>query len=58
MAELPAHNRVSFANFVWDVNRSVEVGFGVSHWDTDYAGPGPNIDNDAMVYHTRLSAKC
>ncbi len=56
-AELPTQNRVAFANLIWDVNRSLEVGFEVSHWDTDYAGPGPNIDNDAMVYHTRVSAK-
>ncbi|MDG2222040.1 MAG: hypothetical protein P8L85_11705 [Rubripirellula sp.] len=60
-AELPSQNRVAFANLIWDVNRSLEVGFEVSHWDTDYAGPSPgpspDIDNEAMVYHTRVSAK-
>jgi hypothetical protein len=47
-------NEVIFANLIWDVTAQFQVGFEVSHWDTDYV---LLPDNDAMVYHTRVQLK-
>lgn len=54
-AGLPTRNEVAFANVIWDVNSSLEVGFEISRWETSYTAPVP--DNDAMVYHTRVRVK-
>jgi hypothetical protein len=52
---LPTRNEVAYANMIWDVNKSLELGLEVSHWDTSYTGP--LLDNSAMVYHTRVRLK-
>lgn len=52
---LPTRNEVTYANIIWDVTKSLEWGVEVSHWDTTYTGP--LLDNDAMVYHTRVRLK-
>jgi hypothetical protein len=48
-------NRFYFGNILWDVTRSLDVGFEVSYWETDYMPP--LADNDAMVYDTRVRIK-
>ncbi len=46
------------ANIIWDVTRSLEIGFEVSRWETSYANVTPfDIDNDAWIYHTRVRLK-
>ena len=52
---LPTRNEVTYANMIWDVSKSLELGVEVSHWDTTYTGP--LLDKDAMVYHTRVRLK-
>ncbi len=52
---LPTRNEFLFANVIWDVTKSLEIGFEVSRWETTYTAPVP--DNDAMVYHTRVRLK-
>jgi hypothetical protein len=47
-------NEVAFGNLIWDVTAQFQIGFEVSHWDTDYR---LLPDNDAMVYHTRFQLK-
>ena len=54
-------NRIAFGtqagNIMWDVTQNFQVGFEVSHWDTDYAPQAPLIlnqvfrDNQSTVYH-------
>ena len=54
----PSRNRMIFANLVWDITPSLEVGFEVSHWETDYVNVTPvDVSNDSMVYHTRVRLK-
>ncbi len=54
----PIRNQLIFANLIWDVSESLEIGFEVSHWETDYANITPvDISNDSMVYHTRVRLK-
>lgn len=48
-------NQFYFANILWDVTQSLDLGFDVSHWDTDYMPP--LRDNSAMVYNTRVRIK-
>jgi hypothetical protein len=55
----PTQNAFVFANLVFDLTKSTEVGFEIARWDTDYEpslapgdrGPG---DNAAMIYRTRV----
>lgn len=54
-AGLASRNEFVFGNIFWDVTRSIEVGFEVSHWETAYMAPLQ--DNDSMVYHTRVRIK-
>jgi hypothetical protein len=51
----PRRNQFCFGNILWDVTKSVDVGFEVSHWETAYMLPLK--DNQAMVYDTRLRIK-
>jgi X-X-X-Leu-X-X-Gly heptad repeat protein len=60
-AGLASRNEFLFGNIFCDVTRSIEVGFEVSHWKTAYI-PSPalgnlNVNNDAMIYHTRVRIK-
>jgi len=48
-------NQFHFGNILWDVTKSLDVGFEVSHWDTAYMPPLE--DNSAMVYNTRVRIK-
>jgi hypothetical protein len=58
IAARPVRNQLIFANLIWDVSESLEIGFEVSHWETDYANITPvDISNDSMVYHTRVRLK-
>lgn len=60
----PTQNAFVFANLVFDLTKSVEVGFEIARWDTDYMpsrapgdrGPGDRgpCDNAAMIYRTRV----
>ena len=54
-AGLPSRNEWVFGNIIWDVTKSIEVGFEVSHWETDYRAP--LRDNDTMVFHSRVRIK-
>jgi X-X-X-Leu-X-X-Gly heptad repeat protein len=54
-AGLTSRNEFVFGNIFWDVTRSIEVGFEVSHWETAYIAPLQN--NDSMIYHTRVAIK-
>jgi hypothetical protein len=52
-------NAFVFANLVLDLTKSVEVGFEIGRWDTDYMpsrAPGDRGkgDNEAMIYRTRV----
>jgi hypothetical protein len=54
----PIRNDFFFGNIIWDVTKNLEVGFEVSRWETSYANIVPiNIDNQAMVYQTRVRLK-
>ncbi len=58
LAARPVRNEFLFGNIFWDVTESLEVGFEVSHWETSYANITPvDIDNQAMMYHTRVRLK-
>jgi len=58
LAARPVRNQFAFANIIWDVTQSLEVGFEVSRWETSYANVTPiDIDNHAMIYHTRVRLK-
>ncbi len=51
------YNQAVFGNLMWDVTKNFQVGFEVSHWETDYkALPAADIlgDNAGMIYHLRL----
>jgi len=52
---LPSRNEFLFANLIWDATKSIEVGFELSRWETDYMAPLRG--NDAMVYHSRVRIK-
>jgi X-X-X-Leu-X-X-Gly heptad repeat protein len=52
---LPRRNELVFGNIIWDMTRSIELGFELSHWDTEYMAPLQG--NDSMVYHTRVRIK-
>jgi hypothetical protein len=58
-AGLASRNEFAFANIFWDVTHSIEVGFEVSHWRTEYIPKSPMVNpiNDAMIYHTRVRIK-
>ena len=57
-AARPIRNQLIFANLIWDVSESLEIGFEVSHWETDYANITPvDVSNDSMIYHTRVRLK-
>lgn len=54
-------NAFVFANVIWDVAHSAEIGFEIGHRDTDYK-PSPMVDtepgdNKAMIYRTRVLAR-
>lgn len=59
---LPTRNQFAFANLIWDATKSLEIGFEVARWQTDYT-PGaqlgnlPLMDNAAMIYRTRVMLK-
>jgi hypothetical protein len=48
-------NQFCFVNIIWDVTKSIDVGFEVSRWETAYMAP--LHDNQAMVYDTRVRVK-
>jgi len=48
-------NQFCFGNILWDVTKSIDVGFEVSRWETAYMAP--LHDNQAMVYDTRVRVK-
>jgi hypothetical protein len=48
-------NQFCFGNIIWDVTKSIDVGFEVSRWETAYMAP--LHDNQAMVYDTRVRVK-
>lgn len=48
-------NQFCFGNILWDVTKSIDVGFEVSRWETTYMAP--LHDNQAMVYDTRVRLK-
>lgn len=54
-AGLARRNQFYFGNILWDVTKSIDVGFEVSRWETDYMAPLQ--DNQAMVYDTRVRVK-
>ena len=52
-------NQVIFGNLIWDVTKNFQIGFEVSHWDTDYLPQPPPItnlfqSNEGTVYHLRM----
>lgn len=47
-------NEVVFGNLIWDITDQFQVGFEVSHYETDYVDLP---DNDGMVYHARVQYK-
>jgi hypothetical protein len=58
----PTQNAFIFANLIWDITKSCEVGFEIAHWDTDYKplpalGDNESGDNEAMIYRTRIVAR-
>ena len=59
---LPTRNQFAFANLIWDASKSLEIGFEVGRWETDYT-PGGRFgsrflsDNAAMIYRTRVMLK-
>ena len=54
-AGLARRNQFYFGNILWDVTKSIDVGFEVSRWETAYMAPLQ--DNQAMVYDTRVRVK-
>jgi hypothetical protein len=58
-AGLASRNEFAFANIFWDITKSIEVGFEVSHWRTEFIPITNMVDNvnDAMIYHTRVRLK-
>ncbi len=54
-AGLARRNKFYFGNILWDVTKSIDVGFEVSRWETGYMDP--QQDNQAMVYDTRVRVK-
>ena len=54
-AGLAKRNQFYFGNVIWDVTKSIDVGFEVSRWETEYMAPLQ--DNEAMVYDTRVRVK-
>jgi len=48
-------NQFYFGNILWDVSKSIDVGFEISRWETAYMAPLQ--DNQAMVYDTRVRVK-
>jgi hypothetical protein len=54
-AGLAKRNQFYFGNILWDVTKSIDVGFEVSRWETAYMSP--LHDNQAMVYDTRVRVK-
>lgn len=54
-AGLARRNQFYCGNILWDVTKSIDVGFEVSRWETDYMAPLQ--DNQAMVYDTRVRVK-
>ena len=54
-AALASRNEFVFGNIFWDLTSTIELGFEVSHWRTEYMAPLQ--DNDSMVYHTRFRMK-
>jgi hypothetical protein len=54
-AGLAKRNQFYFGNVIWDVTKSIDVGFEVSRWETAYMAPLQ--DNQAMVYDTRVRVK-
>jgi hypothetical protein len=54
-AGLAKRNQFYFGNVIWDVTKSIDVGFEVSRWETEYMAP--LHDNQAMVYDTRVRVK-
>ena len=58
VAARPIRNEFYFGNIIWDITKSLELGFEISHWETSYANVTPlDIDNKAMVYHSRVRLK-
>ena len=57
----PTQNAFIFANLIWDITKSSEVGFEIARWDTDYKpsalGENGSGDNEAMIYRTRVVAR-
>jgi hypothetical protein len=51
----PRRNQFYFGNILWDVTKSIDVGFEISRWETAYMAP--LHDNQAMVYDTRVRIK-
>lgn len=49
-------NRTAFANIVWDLNKSVQLGLQVDYRETDYTQFQPDafLDSDAVVIATRF----
>ena len=50
-------NQAVFGNLIWDVTKHFQVGFEVTHWQTDYkALPAAFVlgNNQGMDYHLRL----
>ena len=41
VAARPIRNQCCFANIIWDVTESLDVGFEISHWETSYANVTP-----------------
>ncbi len=46
-----SRNEVVWANLIWDVNKSFDVAFEISHRETDYIAP--SVSNSGMIYHFR-----
>ncbi|PHS11128.1 MAG: hypothetical protein COA78_10325 [Blastopirellula sp.] len=51
---LPTRNEQVYGNLIWDITKSLEVGFEISHWETSYT---TLKDSESMVYHTRVRLK-
>ena len=47
-------NRTVFGNIIYAVNKHADIGFELSHWRTDYRGPG---DADSVRFQTSLKYK-
>lgn len=57
-----SRNQFSFVNLIWDATKSLDIGVELGRYETDYMpgamiGPLPVLDNEALVYRTRVRLK-